>query len=120
MYTLALNRNGGIEADVTVLKVAEGEFYIATAAAKALYDYEHIRTNLPAGVSLGPGGLQLHDVTEQYAVLGLSGFNPVVRLGLLLAYGAIMALVVDAVLLPALVGRRAEVAEAEAHSDHPD
>ncbi len=51
-----------------------------------------------------------------FAVLGLSGFNPVVRMGLLLAYGAIMALVVDAVLLPALVGRRAEVAEAEAEA----
>ena len=49
-----------------------------------------------------------------FAMLGLSGFNPVVRLGLLLAYGALMALVVDAVLLPALVGRRDEVAEAEA------
>jgi len=47
-----------------------------------------------------------------FAVLGFSGFNPVVRLGLLLAYGTVVALVANSVLLPAIVGRRSEVEEA--------
>ena len=41
-----------------------------------------------------------------FAVLGLSGFAPVVRLGLMLSFGAVAALAVDALLLPALLGER--------------
>lgn len=48
-----------------------------------------------------------------FAVLGFSGFNPVIRLGLLLAYGTLVALVANSVLLPAIVGRRDEVQEAD-------
>ena len=40
------------------------------------------------------------------SVLGFSGFNPVVRFGLLTALAVLIALFVDAVLLPALVGEK--------------
>ena len=39
-----------------------------------------------------------------FLVLGLSGFTPVVRFGLLTALAVVLALILDAVLLPALVG----------------
>lgn len=48
-----------------------------------------------------------------FAVLGLSGFYPVMRFGLLTSLAVLVALVVDGVLLPALVGDREE---AVAHS----
>jgi len=43
-----------------------------------------------------------------FSVLALSGFTPVVRFGLLTTLAVVAALVADAVLLPALVGQRAE------------
>jgi predicted RND superfamily exporter protein len=51
-------------------------------------------------------------VAGGFVVLGLSGFDPVVRFGLLTAFGAGAALGVDALLLPALVGRRFEAGPA--------
>ena len=42
-----------------------------------------------------------------FLVLGLSGFTPVMRFGLLTALAVLLALVLDALLLPALVGDRA-------------
>eukprot|EP01079_Euglenida_sp_SAG-EU17-18_P012081 gene12081-2203_t len=70
VYTLMLNRYGGIASDVTVLKRSVSDFYITTAAGKTLYDKEHIRRNLPSSVH---GNVQLEDLSEEFAVLAFMG-----------------------------------------------
>lgn len=48
-----------------------------------------------------------------FLVLGMSGFNPVMRFGVLTALAVLSAMVANAFLLPALVGKRAELDRAE-------
>lgn len=50
-------------------------------------------------------------VAAGFSALGLTGFAPVLRFGLLAAFGAVAALGFDAFLLPALVGERRDEAE---------
>ncbi len=65
-YTQLLNDRGGIEADVTVARVAEDEFYIVTGTGFATHDFDWITRNLT-------GDCQLTDVTSGTAVLSLDG-----------------------------------------------
>ncbi len=65
-YTQMLNERGGIEADVTVVRVAWGEFYIVTGTGFATHDFDWISRNLT-------GNCQLVDVTSGSAVLSLMG-----------------------------------------------
>lgn len=65
-YTQMLNAKGGIEADVTVARVAEDEFYITTGTGFATHDFNWISRNLS-------GDCQLSDVTSGHAVLSLMG-----------------------------------------------
>ena len=65
-YTQMLNDRGGIEADVTVARVAEDEFYITTGTGFATHDFHWISRNLC-------GDCQLVDVTSGFAVLSLMG-----------------------------------------------
>lgn len=51
-------------------------------------------------------------VAGGFAALGASGFAPVMRFGLLTAFAVLVALAADALLLPALVGRRVEAGPA--------
>lgn len=67
-YTQMLNAKGGIEADVTVARLAEDEFYIVTGTGFATHDLDWIRRNLPHGVNC-----QLVDVTSGSSVLSLMG-----------------------------------------------
>lgn len=67
-YTPLLNARGGIEADVTVARVAQDEFYIVTGTGFATHDLDWIRQNLPEG-----GNCQLVDVTSGTSVLSLMG-----------------------------------------------
>lgn len=67
-YTQMLNDRGGIEADVTVARTAEDEFYIVTGTGFATHDADWIRRNLPA-----EGGAELVEVTSGRAVLSLMG-----------------------------------------------
>jgi sarcosine dehydrogenase len=67
-YTQMLNDHGGIEADLTVARVATDEFYIVTGTGFATHDFDWIRRNIPAGANA-----QLFDVTSAYAVLTLMG-----------------------------------------------
>jgi 4-methylaminobutanoate oxidase (formaldehyde-forming) len=67
VYTQMLNRHGGIEADLTVTRLAEDAFLIVTAAAAATHDADWIRRHVD-GASAA-----LTDVTSAYAVLGLMG-----------------------------------------------
>ncbi|MCZ4352459.1 FAD-dependent oxidoreductase [Roseovarius aestuarii] len=67
-YTQMLNDNGGIECDLTVVRVAENEFYIVTGTGYATHDFDHIAKNIPDGMNA-----QLVDVTSGSAVLSLFG-----------------------------------------------
>ena len=67
-YTQMLNPKGGIEADVTVARVAEDEFYITTGTGFATRDFNWISRNLPDGAKC-----HLVDVTSGSAVLSLMG-----------------------------------------------
>ena len=69
-YTQMLNARGGIEADVTVARVAQDEFYIVTGTGFATRDFNWIARNLPRGANC-----QLLDVTSGASVLSLMGPN---------------------------------------------
>lgn len=68
VYTQWLNPRGGIEADVTVIRVAEDAFLVVTVAASQRRDMAWFRRNIPAG-------LQVHisDVTSGTAMLAVMG-----------------------------------------------
>jgi glycine cleavage system T protein len=68
VYTLWLNEEGGIEADLTVTRLAEDAFMITTAAARQQRDFAWLRRHLPDG-----SRAWLTDVTSAYAVIGLMG-----------------------------------------------
>ncbi|MEL7254306.1 MAG: FAD-dependent oxidoreductase [Pseudomonadota bacterium] len=68
IYTQMLNDRGGIECDLTCVRVAEDEFYIVTGTGYATHDFDWIRRNIPEGMAA-----QLVDVTSSNAVLSLFG-----------------------------------------------
>lgn len=68
VYTQWLNPRGGIEADLTVIREAEGSFLVLTGAAAARRDLVWLRGNIPAGAQV-----TLTDATSETAVLGLMG-----------------------------------------------
>ena len=69
-YTQMLDDSGGIQADLTVARVADDEFYIVTGTGFATHDFDWIGRNIPAGVNA-----QLFDVTSSTSVLTLMGPN---------------------------------------------
>jgi 4-methylaminobutanoate oxidase (formaldehyde-forming) len=69
-YTQMLNRKGGIEADVTIARVAQDEFYIVTGTGFATHDFDWIARNIP-----DEANCQLVDVTSAFSVLSLMGPN---------------------------------------------
>lgn len=73
-YTQMLNARGGIEADVTVARLAWDEFYIVTGTGFATHDFDWISRNLT-------GNCQLVDVTAGSAVLSLMGLQARTVLG---------------------------------------
>lgn len=68
IYTQMLNDRGGIECDLTAVRVARDEYYIVTGTGFATHDFDWISRNIPAGMNA-----QLIDVTSGYAVLSLMG-----------------------------------------------
>ena len=68
VYTAMLNDRGGIEADITVTRLAIDEYMIVTSSATATRDMNWIKTNIPKGAHCF-----LTDVTSSYAVLGVMG-----------------------------------------------
>ncbi len=70
VYTQMLNDQGGIECDLTCVRMAENEYYIVTGTGFVTHDFDHISKNIPAGMNA-----QLVDVTSAYAVLSLFGPN---------------------------------------------
>lgn len=67
-YTQLLNSRGGIEADLTVARLAEDRFYIVTGTGFRTHDLAWIGDHLP-----DVADAQLTDVTEAFGTLSLMG-----------------------------------------------
>ena len=66
-YTQLLNSRGGIEADLTVARLADDRFYIVTGTGFRTHDFGWITDHLPAA------GVSFEDVTEGWGTLSLMG-----------------------------------------------
>ncbi len=69
VYTHMLNNRGGIEADITVNRLAEDRFLLVSSATVHPRDKAWIESHL------GDGHVTLSDVTSGFAVLSLQGPN---------------------------------------------
>ncbi len=65
-YTHMLNKDGGIETDLTVVCLDQNHFRIISSAATRVRDKFHIKKHLSEGV-------ELFDVTDEYCVFGIFG-----------------------------------------------
>ena len=68
VYTQLCNSRGGIEADVTVTRLAEDRFYFVTGSALGVRDRSTIERHLPAD-----GSVEIIEHTSAKAVLNLCG-----------------------------------------------
>jgi sarcosine dehydrogenase len=68
IYTQLCNQRGGIEADLTVIRLEQDRFYIVTGSGFGVHDSEWIRRNLPEG-----GLVTLTETTSARAVLNICG-----------------------------------------------
>lgn len=68
VYTQWLNDRGGIEADVTVTRLAEDGFLVVTGAESQVRDVDWLNRHIPDG-----SRATVTDVTSAYAVLGVMG-----------------------------------------------
>jgi sarcosine dehydrogenase len=66
-YTQLLNSRGGIEADLTVARLAQDRFYIVTGTGFRAHDLSWVASHLPKT------GCVLQDVTEAFGTLSLMG-----------------------------------------------
>lgn len=66
VYTPWLNERGGYEADVTVTRLGEERFFVVSSAATTYRDLDWLRRHLT-------GRVDVRDVTDDYAVLGVFG-----------------------------------------------
>ncbi len=67
-YTQLLNTRGGIEADLTVARLAADKFYIVTGTGFRSHDFAWIGDHIADGLDA-----KLTDVTEQFGTLSLMG-----------------------------------------------
>ena len=67
-YTQLLNSRGGIEADLTVARLAEDKFYIVTGTGFRTHDLAWIEDHIGEGLDA-----KLIDVTEEFGTLSLMG-----------------------------------------------
>ncbi|MGD9913883.1 MAG: FAD-dependent oxidoreductase [Rhizobiaceae bacterium] len=67
-YTQLLNTRGGIEADLTVARLADEKFYIVTGTGFRTHDFGWIRDHVGADLDA-----TLTDVTEAFGTLSLMG-----------------------------------------------
>ena len=67
-YTQMLNARGGIEADLTVARLAPDRYYIVTGTGFVTHDADWIRRNIAPNLNA-----HLIDVTSAYATLALMG-----------------------------------------------
>jgi glycine cleavage system aminomethyltransferase T/glycine/D-amino acid oxidase-like deaminating enzyme len=67
-YTQLLNARGGIEADVTITRLAEDRFYLVTGSAFGRHDVTFLLQHAP-----DDGTVRVDDVTSAYGVLNVCG-----------------------------------------------
>jgi sarcosine dehydrogenase len=67
-YTQLCNTRGGIEADVTIVRLAEDRFYLVTGSGFGIRDSHWIAMHLPRD-----GSVFMQDVTSARAVINLCG-----------------------------------------------
>ncbi len=70
VYTQWLNERGGIEADLTVTRLAEDQYFVVTGAAVGPRNLDWLRRNTPEDAHV-----TVTDVTGGYAVMGIMGPN---------------------------------------------
>ncbi len=70
VYTQWLNEHGGIEADLTITRLAEDSFMVVTAFSSAVRDFHRLKNHIPAGAHA-----VLTDVGSGVATLGVMGPN---------------------------------------------
>ncbi len=68
MYSQFCNERGGIEADLTICRLAEDRFYIITGSGFAIHDEHWMRMHMPED-----GTVYLDDVTSAHAVINICG-----------------------------------------------
>ncbi len=68
VYTQWLNERGGIEADLTVTRMAGDRYWIITGVASQVRDFHWLKRHIPADADA-----ELSDITEDWAVLGVMG-----------------------------------------------
>jgi len=68
IYTQLCNARGGIEADVTITRLAEQQFYLVTGSGFGVHDSGWIESHLPRD-----GSVVLQEVTAAKAVINLCG-----------------------------------------------
>jgi glycine cleavage system T protein len=69
-YTQLLNTRGGIEADLTVARLADDLFYVVTGTGFRTHDRAWIADHVPENFDVS-----IEDITEQYGTLSLMGPN---------------------------------------------
>jgi glycine cleavage system aminomethyltransferase T/glycine/D-amino acid oxidase-like deaminating enzyme len=70
VYGQMLNEHGGIEADVTVMRLEDDRFWVIGGAPTRIKDLSWITRHLANGAKVS-----VNDVTEDHAVLGVMGPN---------------------------------------------
>ncbi len=71
VYTQMLNERGGIEADITVTRLAEDKFFIVSPGATGVRDFDWIQRHIPDGAFA-----ILTDVSSAYTMLAVMGPDP--------------------------------------------
>ena len=69
VYTQFLNSRGGVEGDVTITRLGEDLFRVVTGSGFIGNDLGHLRL----GLQPGDPPVEIRDVTEDYAVIGMWG-----------------------------------------------
>ena len=73
VYTSLVNQYGGIEADLTVTRLAEDRFWVLTGGGSGPQQLAWIESVLKHPNQQDCQELQIHDLSSQYAALGLWG-----------------------------------------------
>lgn len=68
VYTQWLNDRGGIEADVTITRLADNEFMVVSSCANENRDFHWLEQNTPAGMNV-----TATNVSSGYAMFGIMG-----------------------------------------------
>jgi 4-methylaminobutanoate oxidase (formaldehyde-forming) len=71
VYTALLNRRGGFESDLTIVRLSETQFFIMTGTAQTTRDFAWISR------AIGERFATLTDVTSAYSVISVMGPNAV-------------------------------------------